>query len=182
MTALLSALSFAMAPCAAMLVAGAIALSRRPSPALQSLLQHFAAGVVLSAAAGEILPEVRASQSALELTLGFGGGVLAMLGIGHVTDSLGGEEKDETPSEEGTRKSPTAMLAAVAVDIFLDGALIGLGFASGARAGLLLTVALTLELVFLGLTTTGSLVRAGVSRRKVFSHSSGYALCSSSAP
>ncbi|MFX7981004.1 transporter, partial [Acinetobacter baumannii] len=55
---------------------------------------------------------------------------------------------------EGRAKGPVAMLGAVAVDILIDGLVLGLAFIAGARAGLLLTVALTLEVLFLGLTVT----------------------------
>lgn len=53
------------------------------------------------------------------------------------------------------------MIAAVGVDITIDGFLIGIGFAAGARQGILLTVALTLELLSLGLATVTALRKVG---------------------
>lgn len=49
------------------------------------------------------------------------------------------------------------MLSAVGIEIFIDGLVLGLAFIAGAKAGLLLTVALTLEVLFLGLTVTQAL-------------------------
>lgn len=51
------------------------------------------------------------------------------------------------------------------IDIFLsDGLLIGVGFAAGARVGTLLVIALTLELLFLGLSVATSLAQANWGR------------------
>ncbi|MDX2023203.1 MAG: transporter [Deltaproteobacteria bacterium] len=158
MNVLFQALGHAAFPCIATLIAGLVALRKTPGEKAQGFIQHFAAGVVLSAAAGEILPEIKASHSAFELIVGFAGGVFAMLVIRALS---------ERGNESEGKKSPTSLLITVAIDIFLDGALIGLGFAAGQKTGLLLTVALTLELMFLGLSTSTTLLRNGVSKGRV---------------
>ena len=59
------------------------------------------------------------------------------------------------------------MLIAVGIDVFLDGLLIGVGFAAGARVGTLLVVALTLELLFLGISVAASLTEAKLARPRI---------------
>ena len=44
----------------------------------------------------------------------------------------------------------------VGIDILIDGLVLGIGFAAGAKQGLLLTGALTLEVLFLGLALASS--------------------------
>lgn len=68
-------------------------------------------------------------------------------------------------SLEARFKGPLGLLGAVGTDVLIDGLVLGLAFISGAKAGLLLTVALTLEILFLGVTVTevlGSTVRSKV--------------------
>ncbi len=43
-------------------------------------------------------------------------------------------------------------MAVTGIDILVDGLVLGIAFAAGAKAGILLTVALTIEVLFLGLT------------------------------
>jgi ZIP family zinc transporter len=54
------------------------------------------------------------------------------------------------------------------VDIALDGILIGVGFAAGEKQGLLLTIALSLEVLFLGISAASALSGVGVSRSKIW--------------
>ena len=44
-----------------------------------------------------------------------------------------------------TAKTPIGLLTTVGVDIAIDGLLIGIGFAAGAKTGVLITIALTLK-------------------------------------
>lgn len=77
---------------------------------------------------------------------------------------------DRAPTEriahrnEQTGRGKAALLIAVGVDVFLDGLLIGVGFAAGERVGTLLVVALTLELPFLGVSVAASLMQSKVGR------------------
>ena len=68
---------------------------------------------------------------------------------------------------EGRAKGSVAMLGAVGIDILVDGLVLGLAFLAGEKAGLLLTVALTLEVLFLGLTVTAELGETIVSRWRI---------------
>lgn len=68
------------------------------------------------------------------------------------------------------------MLGAIGIDILIDGLVLGLAFVAGAKAGLLLTIALTLEVLFLGLTVTAELGETVRSRRKVIAITAALAL------
>jgi ZIP family zinc transporter len=79
--------------------------------------------------------------------------------------------------EAGRRAGGSAGLAAIgAVDILIDGLVLGIGFVAGQQQGLLLTVALTLEVVFLGLTTTLALRERITSRVTVLLIAAGIGL------
>lgn len=58
------------------------------------------------------------------------------------------------------------MLAGVAIDLAVDGLMIGIGFAAGAKEGRLLAVALAVELISLGLAVAASLSKLGLERRR----------------
>jgi ZIP family zinc transporter len=126
---------------------------------VQGAIQHFAAGVVFAAVAGEVLPEIRAEGELLPLILGFSLGVAAMLTMKWFTERMGGHGSAHKGDPEG--EQPTALLVTVGIDLLMDGLLVGIGFAAGATTGMLLTVALTLEVLFLGLSTAVTLRKAG---------------------
>lgn len=149
-------LSLTLVPMAATLLGGTVAAYRVPSERARSFVQHFAAGVVFAAVAGELLPEITKGHQPLGVLLGFAVGVAVMLAVKQLATRFGGEESGST-----------SLLATVGIDVFLDGLLIGVGFAAGARVGVLLTVALTLELLFLGLAVAAQLGQAGLRRPRV---------------
>ena len=64
-------------------------------------------------------------------------------------------------------KGPAGLLTAVGVDVLIDGIVLGIGFAAGAKVGVLLTIALTLEILFLGLTVAQELSETTQSRIRV---------------
>ncbi len=68
---------------------------------------------------------------------------------------------------EAYAKGPVGLLTMVGVDILIDGLVLGIGFAAGAKTGLLLTVALTIEVLFLGLTVANELGENVRSRLKI---------------
>ncbi len=56
-TPALTAAQLVTAPVAAGALGSVVAAVRRPSPSVTSALQHVAAGVVMAAVAGEVLPD-----------------------------------------------------------------------------------------------------------------------------
>jgi ZIP family zinc transporter len=69
-----------------------------------------------------------------------------------------------------------ALIGAIGVDLLIDGMVLGLAFIAGAKAGLLLAIALTLEVLFLGVTVTEELGETVRSKARVVAITSGLAL------
>lgn len=150
-------------PVFATVLGGVVAAYRPPGERVQSFFQHLAAGVVLAAVAGEILPEVDRLHDSRALMLGFSAGVALLLALEHF---LGGLRREAEGQSRGSA-FPNALVVIVGVDVFIDGLLIGSSFGAGERVGLLLTLALTVELLFLGLSTAAVMVKNGVRRATV---------------
>ncbi|WP_225430153.1 ZIP family metal transporter [Deinococcus detaillensis] len=152
---------------AATIFGGVVASYRVPGEKLRSFVQHFAAGVVFAAVAGELLPEITKGHQPVGVVIGFSLGVAVLLAVRQFAEAL------ERRSGE---KGESSLIAAVGIDVFIDGLLIGVGFAAGARVGMLLVVALTLELLFLGVSVASSLGQSGVSRARTILTISGLSL------
>ena len=157
----MQAVTFTLIPVAAVLIGSLVAVTRRPGEAFVSAMQHLAAGVVFAAAAVEILPQVMHEASPIATFVGGAAGIVVMLSLKAI---------------EGRAKGPVAMLGAVSVDILIDGLVLGLAFVAGAKAGLLLTIALTLEVLFLGLTVTTELGETIRSKARLVAITAGIAL------
>lgn len=151
----LTVIAASLIPAAAAVVGAGIAVARPPRPTVRSGVQHIAAGVVFAAVAGELLPEVLAIHKPVQVVIGFALGIALMLIVRQLTE----------PAAESSVTStgdPRGLLVAVGVDLLIDGLLVGIGFAAGGKTGVLLVVALTLEVVFLGVSTVVELIQARV--------------------
>ncbi len=157
----MQAVAFTLIPVVAVLIGSLFAVSKRPSDALVSAMQHLAAGVVFAAAAAEILPQVMHEGSPIATFTGGALGIVVMLSL---------------KALEGRASGPIAMLGAVAVDILIDGLVLGLAFVAGGKAGVLLTIALTLEVLFLGRTVTTELGETIKSKARIIGITMGIAL------
>ena len=124
---------------------------------------HFAAGVVFAVVAVEFLPDLVHEHSVLATAVGFTLGTAAMLGV---------RLWSETRAKKNLEKSETAsgsLIVATAVDIVVDGLMLGIGFAAGTKQGILLTVALAFELISLGLAVVLELKQGRISRGRILS-------------
>jgi zinc transporter, ZIP family len=130
--------------------AGAIATARRPGARLTSGLQHFAAGVVIAAAALELLPEV-VRASGIVSVIGFAAGIAVMFSMRAFTDRI------EDRPRHGPDRWPWGLLGATGIDFFVDGLVLGAGFTAGGHTGVLLALALTVEYLFVGLSLAAAL-------------------------
>lgn len=139
-------------PVAAALMGALFATWRRPGPQTVSAIQHFAAGVVFAAAASELLPDLLHERSALGTVIGGALGVATMLAIKSLAEKA---------------KGPTGLLAAIGIDVLIDGLVLGIAFVAGARAGFLLTIALSIELLFLALPVALALQQTQASRLRI---------------
>ena len=142
----MQALLYTLAPVLAVVLGAIVASRTKLKPGLVAGLQHLAAGVVFAAAATEILPQVKHEASPSATLIGGAAGVATMLGL---------------KALEARFKGPMALLAAIGIDILVD------AFVAGEKAGLLLTIARTLEVLFLGLTLTDELAETYRSRLRI---------------
>ncbi|MCB2410986.1 ZIP family metal transporter [Hymenobacter lucidus] len=175
-------LLYALVPAAVMVAGAVMAIIRPPGAAIRSAILHFAAGVVFSVVAVELLPDIVARHRPLEVGLGFAIGVAVMLALRSFTRKAAEKEKslptpalppgvlwasqtapDEAP---GAATLPMGLLTGVGIDILIDGLLLGIGFAAGAKEGLLLGIALTIEVLSLGLATAVELRQDGQTKAR----------------
>lgn len=152
-------------PVAAAAVGATVATFRRPGPQVTSGVQHFAAGVVLAAVAGELLPELRREGRLGAVVAGFGVGVAVLLALGAVSRRQESAARQRAGGGGGARL-PVGLLAAVGIDLLIDGLLVGLGATLGSNQGLILSVALTTEILFLAVVVCVQLQDLGVRRRR----------------
>jgi ZIP family zinc transporter len=173
-------------PVAASAIGAAVAAVRPPGRRTVSGVQHFAAGVVTAALVGEIMPELRREGHLGWTVLGFVAGAVLVLALGeygrHVEEEAAEEAAEARSAAQSAAQSaarrgivvakaeraatgslPIGMLAAIVIDLLLDGVLVGLGAKLGAAQGIILTVALTLEILFLALSVSAELTERGMS-------------------
>lgn len=143
---------FALIPVFTMVAGGMSATWRKPGQGLRSLILHFAAGVVFSVVGVEILPDIIKNHLPGVTIIGFVLGFVVMVGIRKLTEGV--EKKEINPNADNL---PWGLLTGVGVDIIIDGLLLGIGFAAGSTEGILLAVALSLELLSLGMATATEL-------------------------
>jgi ZIP family zinc transporter len=155
-TSTLMVVCYSILPVLAMVLATVFASARPVSANVRSLLQHFAAGLVIAIVAVELLPEIHDAQPAA-VAAGFALGVLAMLGVRRFGTYLEGQ------GPAGTN-STVPLSITVGIDLLIDGLLLGISFSLGSSQGVLLTVALTVEVLALGTTVTAQLTQRGFGR------------------
>lgn len=121
-----TAASLVTFPVLAGILGGVVPSVRTPSAAMVSGVQHFAAGIVMAAVAGEVLPDLRSRGPLWLIVVGFSAGV--------------------------------------AVDLFIDGLLVATGATVSSRTAIIITIALTVEVLFLGLAVALRLAGSGMPR------------------
>ena len=140
------------------LAGGILAAFWTPSQATRSLIQHFAAGVVLAALAVELLPEIsREHAPGPVLAASFALGSLFMYALKLWTIRM-----EHAASLSGAVKGlSTGLLLATFIDVATDGFIIGAGFAAGGETGTILALGLSVELLFLGLALSSNATTGG---------------------
>lgn len=172
-----------MVPVVIAVLAATLSVRATPGPRLMSGVQHFAAGVVLAAVAGEVLPALREEGHVWWATGGFLLGTVLVI----ILERVGEREAAADHAGEAPATGPAAgkvvaaalpvgMLVPVAVDLLMDGMLIGLGASLGFTQALILTIALTIEVLFLGISLSASLRKAGQSTGASVAWTAGVAL------
>lgn len=148
-------------PVFTMVIGGVVAIYKKPNGNIRSLILHFAAGVVFSVVAVELLPDVVKEHKPMQVIIGFALGVIAMLLIKKFS-----EAKEEKEVIVTNNRLPMSLLVAIGVDIFIDGLLLGIGFSAGNTEGMLLAIALSVELLSLGMATATELGNNKLSKQK----------------
>jgi len=133
-------------PVAAAFIGAMVAAVRPPGRVARSSIQHFAAGVIFSVVAVDLLPGVRLGHDPFEVGWTFAAGLALMLGIDEVVKRF-----NHSGAHAGASGPSPGQLVPIGVDLLLDGLLIGIAMTAGLKQGILLTIALTLELFSLGL-------------------------------
>ena len=159
--------AFVFFPALGVIAGAATAVVRHPSDAMRSAIQHFAAGVVFSVVAVELLPDLTATHAIPEVIGGFLAGVILLM----VIRAKFGEEENDLAARHSrlaiSQALPAGLLTGIGIDVFLDGLLLGLGISIGAKEGLLLAGALTLELYSLGLALGADMSNRRLGRRRI---------------
>lgn len=155
-------LQFSLLPAICLLMGGLIAGVRPPSVKLSSTIQHFAAGVVFSAVAVELIPSISHTNSPIIISIGFLLGLGLMLFVKAYTNKGIQDEAARTGLKYIHSRYPTTLVTAVAIDLFIDGNLIGIAFKTGIKDGLLIAIALGIEIFFLGLSTATTIMTRDV--------------------
>jgi len=137
---------------------------------LRSFILHLAAGVIFAVVAIELLPDIVARENLVGVSVGFFAGLLLMLVIKHFSHLS--EQKHKAALQNNTASVgavaiPWALLIGIAVDLFIDGILLGVGFAAGESEGILLSVALSLEILVLGLVVATELKTEKILNAKI---------------
>ena len=149
-----------LVPALSVLVGGLVVRFWRPTSVTLAAVQHFTAGLVLSAVAVELMPDLVSSPHFAAAVAGFVLGVFFMLAIGKITE--------RAESSEGQAGSGSGLIFAVAVDLFVDGLLVGAALTVGAKQGVLIAIALTIEAFFLAISTCSTLRVRGAGPSKIF--------------
>ena len=143
-------------PAGIALFGGIMASFWKPSHAARSLIQHFAAGVVLAALAVELLPEIeREHAPGLVLIGAFASGSLLMYALKLWTIKL----EQQTELTKNIASINMGLILATFIDVAMDGFIIGAGFAAGGSTGMILALGLSVELLFLGLALTSEVMK-----------------------
>ena len=151
-------LLFSLLPALGAIGGAVVAVLRAPGERARSYIQLFAAGVVFSVVGVELLPDVMKRHEPIQVIVGFAIGVAVMLAVKAWSERLYGPA---TQDGGGRKQASLGLLVAVGIDVAVDALLLGIGFAAERAVGTLLAVALTIELLSLGLAVAAELDEAG---------------------
>ena len=145
---MISPFYFAVTASVTLLICGFLSQFIKISRNGLSILQHFAAGIIFSAVAVELIPKLLESELKWDIAIGFLLGLFCMLLF-----RLIGERES----------SPAALITGYGVDLWIDGILIALAYLASERSGLIITGALCLEVAFLAFALMPTLRYRGAS-------------------
>jgi zinc transporter, ZIP family len=130
------------------ILGGVIAVVRQPEALSRSIVQHIAAGLLTAIIAVDLMPDVRVEGEPFPVLAGFAVGSILMIilkGISRWVDDI---------RDDGF---PVGLVVVAGLDTFVDGLIVGVGFAADGALGILLTVALGVELFVLTMSVASEL-------------------------
>ena len=165
-------LTYALIPVAATTVGGIVATIRAPGRRIGSAIEFFAGGVILAAAVVELLPDAMRGHAPGAIVVGFALAIALTLAVKAMTRRIApkGDDDDQDSGADAAGQhatSPWSLIVVAGLDTLIDGVLLGIGFVAGVKQGLLLTLALTIETLSLGLSAAVALRPSGVSRGRI---------------
>ncbi len=162
MTKILAIYLYALIPVISILLGGVTGIFKKPSGGFRSSVLHFAAGVVFSVVAVELLPDIIKNHRPIEVAIGFSLGIITMLAV----KFFAGKFENKAEESKIQNALPMGLLIALGIDLAIDGLLLGVGFAAGNKEGILLSVALALETFSLGLAVVLACADARLTKQK----------------
>jgi len=165
-------LLFSLIPLATMLIGGFLGIFFNVKNNIRSIILHLAAGVIFAVVSIELLPDIVEKENIMGVSIGFFAGLFVMLLIKHFSHKSEEKHKNSlknNPSQASliTNLIPWALIIGIAVDIFIDGILLGVGFAAGQSEGVLLCVALSIEILVLGLVVSAELKAEKITKTRI---------------
>ncbi|NGX45061.1 MAG: hypothetical protein K940chlam2_00201 [Chlamydiae bacterium] len=145
---------FSCLPAVFLLIGAVIASLFTPNKVVKSVVQHFASGVVFAAVAVELIPLMLTGEANWTIVFGFIIGVFLVLGLHSLAHRV---KKSKWRS-----KIPYSMTAAIGIDLFLDGLLIGVAFIAGETAVALIAISLSACAFFLAFALMGKLKKVNL--------------------
>lgn len=181
MPELLQILLLALLPAAGNFAGGLLAEFIRTTRAMLSLALHAAAGIVLGVIAMELAPRVFEGLPASLAAIAFLGGACGFLLLDELVERLtakpGKESEDPVPVRANSRSAGAWMIyAAVSIDLFSDGLLIGAGSSLSFSLALVLAIGQVTADVPEGFAAVANFKDKGIPRTKRLLLSASFAL------
>lgn len=152
-------LPYLVAPSIVLILTSLLANWMIPGLKVRSALQHLAAGIIFASVATEIVPELLHDKHIGTMIIGY------VLGIALIFCVRMLERKDG--AESGSSKW-IGLATTGSVDLLIDGFLMGVAFSVSLESGILLTIAIAFEVLFLGFTFSVSFTGKGLQKFSVF--------------
>jgi ZIP family zinc transporter len=151
----MSPIAIMLIPAIVVALSGVLTLIWHPSHQARSLIQHFAAGVVIAVLAVEVLPELtREHAPNWVLIASFAFGVFLMYVM-----KIWSEHLEHKAKLSGTEGANVGLISTVFIDAAVDGLIIGAGFAASKETGFVLAIGLSVEMLFLGLSLVSNTMK-----------------------
>lgn len=134
----------------------------------------------------ELLPEITRRGLVADVVIGFAAGIITMVLVDELLDRMNARRKKEAATnslnasasigQNTAGESVMGLAVPVGVDFVLDGLLLGVGFAAGAKIGILLALAEAVEQLAVGMALGVELRASGSSSLRTVLFSSALAL------